>query len=102
MLANYYNVLIFPEGTYNRTDNNLKDFQGSSHVYLSQAFERPIVNMALTKDYSVSPILRIDEPYVVSRDITLEEAQTDSYNRLSALVEKNKRLTKGVGNNVGK
>ncbi len=93
-LAHGKNVLIFPEGTYNKTDGNLKDFTGCSHVYLSQVFQKEIVNLAITKDYTKSPLLRIDEPYIVSRDVTIEEANDDSYERLSALVEKNKQLQK--------
>lgn len=100
MLSNYYNVLIFPEGTYNKTENNLKDFQGVSHVYLSQVLKRPIVNMALTSDYSTKPILRIDEPYIVSRDSSIREAKEESFARLSSLVEANKKLT--LERNVGK
>ncbi len=93
LLSNYFNVLIFPEGTYNKTQNNLKDFQGVSHVYLSQVLRRPIVNMALTSDYSTNPILRIDEPYIVPRTMSLADAKEDSFNRLSSLVEKNKKLS---------
>ena len=71
----------------------MKDFQGVSHVYLSQVLRRPIVNMALTSDYSTNPILRIDEPYIVPRTMSLADAKEDSFNRLSSLVEKNKKLS---------
>ena len=87
LLVNGYNILIFPEGTYNRTSNLLKIFSGVSHVYLSQVLQRPIINCALTKNYDVQPILKIDKPYVVSTDISIEEAARDSFIRLSALVE---------------
>lgn len=91
-LVHNHNILIFPEGTYNRTKNNLKDFTGTSHVYLSQVLQKPIVTMALTKDYNQSPVLRIEEPYVVSRSISLDEAQEYSYQILDNLVEQNRRL----------
>lgn len=88
LLVNEYNVLIFPEGTYNRTDKPLKEFSGASHVYLSQMLQKPIINCALTKDYNSRPVLMIDKPYVVSQRISIEEATKDSYLRLSALVNK--------------
>ena len=96
MIVNKHNVLIFPEGTYNRTDDNLKDFAGVSHLYLSQVLEAPIVTMALTKDYSKSPILRISEPYIVPRNMSILEAKEDSYSRLWDLVEKNKTLSRSL------
>ena len=85
-------MFIFPEGTYNRTKNNLKEFNGVSHVYISQVTQAPIVNVAL--DYSKKPIMRVDKPYVVSRDISIEQAKIESFNRLSSLVEENKKLAK--------
>lgn len=91
-VVNGHNVFIFPEGTYNRTKNNLKEFNGVSHVYISQVTQAPIVNVAL--DYSKKPIMRVDKPYVVSRDISIEQAKIESFNRLSSLVEENKKLAK--------
>lgn len=88
-----YNVLIFPEGTYNKTGAALKDFTGTSHVYLSQMLQRPIVPMAITKDYTQSPILRIGEPYIVDKYIALDAAQYESYRKLENLVEENRKLT---------
>ncbi len=94
LLTNGYNVLIFPEGTYNKTSNNLKDFTGVSHVYLSQVLQKPLMPCALTNDYSVSPILRFGKPYVVPENVSIDEALQDSYAYLSELVEKNKEYSK--------
>lgn len=94
MIVNGYNVLIFPEGTYNKTTENLKEFQGVSHLYLSQVLKAPIVNMALTDNYIDGPILRIDKPYIVPRQMSIGMAKEESFNRLSDLVEKNKMLIK--------
>lgn len=91
LLVNGYNVLIFPEGTYNKTENLLKEFSGVSHVYLSQILQVPIVNCALTKDYRQGPVLRIDKPYIVSPETGIEEAAEDSFARLLLLVEKNRQ-----------
>ena len=88
LLVNGYNILIFPEGTYNKTQKPIKDFAGVGHVYLSQILQKPIINCALTKDYKNGPVLKIDRPYVVSEDISIEEAVKDSFDRLSKLVDK--------------
>lgn len=90
LLVNGYNVLIFPEGTYNKTESNLKEFTGVSHVYLSQILEVPIVHCALTNDYTTNPILRIGNPYIVSADDSIEDAVVASYRILYTLVEENK------------
>lgn len=91
LLVNGFNVLIFPEGTYNKTNELLKEFSGVSHVYLSQILQKPIVNCALTKDYKSRPVLMLDKPYVVPRKLDIGEAAKDSFLRLSALVEKTKK-----------
>lgn len=93
LLVNGYNVLIFPEGTYNRTSQRLKEFSGVSHVYLSQALHCPIINCALTKNYDMRPVLVIDKPYVVPSDISIGAASEDSFMRLSALVDKANSFT---------
>lgn len=90
LLVNGYNVLIFPEGTYNKTNKPLKEFSGVSHVYLSQILQRPIINCALTKDYDSRPVLILDKPYVVPQKVNIEEAVRDSFMRLSALVNRAK------------
>ena len=99
-LSHGQNVLIFPEATYNRNypNQNLKNFEGKSHVYLSQLFQKPIVPLALTNDYTKSPILRIGTPFIIPRNISLEDAQTISYNVLDNLVEENKKLILTKGN----
>lgn len=89
LLTNGFNILIFPEGTYNRTENLLKNFTGVSHVYLSQTLQRPIVNCALTKDYKRGPVLRFDKPYVVPKDMSIDVAAKDSFARLEELVKQN-------------
>lgn len=88
LLVNGYNVLIFPEGTYNRTDKPLKEFSGVSHVYLSQILRKPIINCALTKKHTDRPVLMIDKPYTVSQKLDIKDAAEDSFVRLSALVNK--------------
>lgn len=93
LLVHGHNVLIFPEGTYNKTENNLKNFEGVSHVYLASVLGRKIVPCALTGDYNSRPILRIGEPYTVSVSASLEEAVKESYLKLSQLVEKNRWST---------
>lgn len=102
LLAHGYNVLIFPEGTYNKTKNNLKNFEGVSHVYLSSVLGKKIVPCALTSDYRSRPILRIGEAYFVSNKISLEEALKESYLKLDQLVEQNRQLIRtGEISNVG-
>lgn len=102
LLVRGYNVLIFPEGTYNKTGNNLKNFEGVSHVYLSSVLGKKIVPCALTGDYHSRPVLRIGEAYLVSNTISLEEALKESYLKLDQLVEQNKQLIRtGEISNVG-
>lgn len=92
LLVNGYNVLIFPEGTYNKTQNNLKNFEGVSHVYLSSVLGKKIIPCALTSDYHSRPVLSIGEAYLVGSNVSIEEALKESYGKLDQLVEQNKRL----------
>lgn len=90
LLVNGYNILIFPEGTYNRTENDLKEFEGASHVYLSQMLKKTIVPCALTSDYKLGPKLRFGKPYVVPISVSIQDALEDSYQKLAELVKENK------------
>lgn len=92
LLVNGYNVLIFPEGTYNKTEDNLKNFEGVSHVYLSKVLDKKIIPCALTSDYHLQPVLRIGEAYSVSGTVSIEQALKESYMILDQLVEQNKRI----------
>ena len=86
-IVNGYNVLLMSDNQI-----NFDDLSEAKHIYLSQALQCPIVNLALTKDNYQNPILRIDKPYIVSRNMSLKDAILESNERLNDLVEKNNRL----------
>lgn len=94
LLVNGYNILIFPEGTYNKSSSNLKKFEGVSHVYLSKVLQKKIVNCALVYDSISQSALKIGEPYIVSEDMKIEDAKKDSYVKLYKLVEDCKQFCK--------
>ena len=86
-IVNGYNILLMPESKM-----DLKDFSKNNHVYLSQTLQCPIVNLAFTKDQYKNPVLRIDKPYIVPREMSLKDAIFDSNARLKSLEEKNNKL----------
>ncbi len=87
------NVLIFPEGTYNKTENNLLPFDGVSPVYLSQSLDKHIVPIAITKNYNKGerPIVRISEPLKIGVEEDLEEAKQKLWHIINKMVEENKK-----------
>lgn len=90
------NVLIFPEGTFNKTEANLAPFTGVSPVYLSQSLDKHIVPMAITNNYNKGehPIVRIAEPLKIKVEENLEKANDRLWNVMNDMVEENNKIAK--------
>lgn len=88
--------LIFPEGTKNKTNDNLLPFRGKSPVYISQVAGIPVLPVAITDTYgkSFKTIVRIGEPKMFDGADNIDLINMDLYNTMSNLVEKNKQYIK--------
>jgi len=96
LLINDRNMLIFPEGTHNKTGENLKSFDGVSAVYLSQTLNKPILPISVTDTYGKNeqPIIRFQDPYIVDEREELEDANEYLKEKMNELVIKNKHEIK--------
>ena len=90
--------LIFPEATYNRTNNLLAPFQGKSEVYISQIANIPILPVAITNNYEngQKTVVRIGEKIDFNQDDDINMASDFVYDIMADLVEKNRQYTKKI------
>lgn len=94
--VNGKNNLIFPEGTKNKTNNNLLPFQGKSSIYISQIACIPVLPIAITDTYSRAEktYVRIGKAMMFEDFSQIEVANQFLYNTMSNLVEENKKYIK--------
>ncbi|MDD2180753.1 MAG: lysophospholipid acyltransferase family protein [Bacilli bacterium] len=99
ILLNSGNLLIFPEGTYTKSSNNLDFFRGKSPIFLSQALEKYIVPISITQNYNDKerPIVRFNEPLKVGVEEDIDDVALELYNRMDKGIEKNKVLKMELG-----
>ncbi|MDD3048808.1 MAG: lysophospholipid acyltransferase family protein [Bacilli bacterium] len=97
ILLNDGNILIFPEGTYNKTENNLAPFAGVGAVYLSQSLDKHIVPVTITNKYNKGqrPMARVLEPIKIGIEEDLEEANSRLRNIMNDAIEENKQIENG-------
>lgn len=92
ILINGGNLLIFPEGTYTKSQKNVDYFKGKSPMYLSQFLDKYIVPISITQNYDKKerPIVRFNEPLRVNVSEDLNIINQELYNRIDEGIEKNK------------
>lgn len=98
ILAHRGNILIFPEGTYNRQLDscNLLPFKGKSAVYLSQVMKCPIRPIAITGVYEkdISPVVQIGDPIYVTNHTDLDQANEQLWHQMNCMIDHNHQLLK--------
>lgn len=95
-LKNNSNIGIFPEGTRNRTKNDLLPFKIGA-VYLAKETNATIIPFAISGDFKIrskNTILRFGTPFKVDNTDDLTTANTKLYEEILALKRQNDQETR--------